>query len=138
MGQARGPQPLAIAFLAAAWLLSNLAAGDYAIERHTVEGGGVINAVGGAYSLSGTAGQATVGPLTGGGYTLVGGFWPGFDPGDCDGDHDVDLEDWVAFETCFTGPGVAVTAECQCHDLNGDETINLEDFMLFATHYTGK
>lgn len=36
-------------------------------------GGGTLN--GGAYSLSGTIGQAEAGSLSGGGYSLTGGFW---------------------------------------------------------------
>jgi hypothetical protein len=47
----------------------------------TVDGGGGTSrggTSGGAdYSLSGTAGQADAATLSGGGYTLVGGFWGG-------------------------------------------------------------
>jgi hypothetical protein len=32
---------------------------------------------GGGYTLGGTAGQPDAGLLTGGGYTLAGGFWTG-------------------------------------------------------------
>ena len=39
-------------------------------------GGGTVN--GGGYTLMGTAGQADAGPaLTGGSYTLAGGYWVG-------------------------------------------------------------
>jgi hypothetical protein len=51
---------------------------DYAIEWHTVDGGGAgpANASsGGSYELSGTIGQPDAGVLTGGDYELVGGFW---------------------------------------------------------------
>ena len=51
----------------------------YDLTWHTVDGGG--GTVGGAsssYTLMGTAGQPDAGAaLTGGGYSLYGGFWPG-------------------------------------------------------------
>jgi hypothetical protein len=37
----------------------------------------VTFANGGTYSLAGSLGQADAGVLTGGAYTLKGGFWPG-------------------------------------------------------------
>jgi hypothetical protein len=42
----------------------------------TVDGGGGTSA-GGAYSLSGTIGQPDAGLMSGGDYTLGGGFWGG-------------------------------------------------------------
>jgi hypothetical protein len=49
----------------------------YTIDRWTVDGGGGrLGGTGGGYALQGTVGQAEPGPaLTGGGYTLVGGYW---------------------------------------------------------------
>ena len=49
----------------------------YRIERYTIDGGGVTTAMGGAFTLSGAAGQADAGEMTGGDYRLVGGFWAG-------------------------------------------------------------
>ena len=43
----------------------------------TVDGGGWTFSTGGAYSLGGTVGQPDAGALTGGEYTLNGGFWGG-------------------------------------------------------------
>jgi len=40
----------------------------------TVDGGGGVSIAGG-YALQGTAGQPDAGDLSGGGYTLRGGFW---------------------------------------------------------------
>jgi len=45
----------------------------YSISRWTVNGGGI--SLGGPYALSGTIGQPAAGKLTGGTYTLKGGFW---------------------------------------------------------------
>jgi len=59
-----------------ATLLANSALADYSINWFTFDSGGGTSA-GGTYVLSGTAGQPDAGKLTGGSYTLVGGFWGG-------------------------------------------------------------
>ncbi|MBC7225943.1 MAG: hypothetical protein H5T61_01740 [Thermoflexales bacterium] len=52
--------------------------GGYDLTWSTVDGGGYTWSTGGAYALGGTVGQPEAGvALTGGGYTLVGGFWSG-------------------------------------------------------------
>ena len=47
-----------------------------AIDRHTIDGGGGTS-TGGIYSVSGTVGQYDAGTnrLTGGSFSLAGGFW---------------------------------------------------------------
>ena len=51
--------------------------GPYEIKAWTIDGGGISNAAGGAFTLSGTIGQHDAGPtLAGGAYALEGGFWP--------------------------------------------------------------
>ena len=48
---------------------------DYAIDWHTIDGGGGTS-TGGVYSVSGTIGQPDAGPtLTNGQYSVTGGFW---------------------------------------------------------------
>ena len=48
---------------------------QYAIDWSKIAGGGGTS-TGGVYAVSGTIGQPDAGgPLTGGGYSLVGGFW---------------------------------------------------------------
>jgi hypothetical protein len=49
--------------------------GPYELTSWTVDGGGETLSTGGGYSLAGTAGQPDAGLLSGGGYTLGGGFW---------------------------------------------------------------
>lgn len=51
--------------------------GGYDLSWNTVDGGGYTFSTGGGYALGGTIGQPDAGVLTGGGYTLVGGFWGG-------------------------------------------------------------
>jgi len=47
----------------------------YSIDWHTTDGGGGTSS-GGVYSVSGTIGQPDAGgPMTGGNYSLTGGFW---------------------------------------------------------------
>ena len=48
----------------------------YDLSWNTFDGGGGTSA-GGDYIVSGTAGQPDAGALTGGEYTLIGGFWGG-------------------------------------------------------------
>ncbi|MBC7226207.1 MAG: hypothetical protein H5T61_03120 [Thermoflexales bacterium] len=51
--------------------------GGYDLTWNTIDGGGYTWSTGGTYALGGTAGQADAGSLSGGGYTLLGGFWCG-------------------------------------------------------------
>lgn len=47
---------------------------NYTVDWHTIEGGGGAS-TGGVYSVSGTIGQPDAGKLSGGSYTVEGGFW---------------------------------------------------------------
>jgi hypothetical protein len=49
--------------------------GTYDLTWNSIDGGGAMLSVGGSYSLGGTIGQADAGTLSGGAYTLAGGFW---------------------------------------------------------------
>lgn len=51
--------------------------GGYDLSWSTVDGGGYTFSVGGDYELGGTVGQHDAGYMSGGGYSLWGGFWPG-------------------------------------------------------------
>lgn len=51
--------------------------GGYDLTWSTVDGGGATFSTGGTYSLGGTIGQPDAGTLSGGSYTLGGGFWGG-------------------------------------------------------------
>lgn len=65
-----------LVLLMAAPALAQSGAG-YDLSWSTIEGGGLTLSSGGAYALGGTAGQADAGSMSGGSYTLAGGFWPG-------------------------------------------------------------
>jgi hypothetical protein len=123
-------------------------AADYAIDWHTVDGGGAgpANASsGGTYTLSGTVGQSDARnhpqAMSGGGYRLTGGFWvipecPAI-PADYDSDCDVDQADYQAFEVCASGPGVSFAAGCEGRDLDHDNDVDQADFATFQKCFNG-
>lgn len=51
--------------------------GDYDLRWSSIDAGGGMSSTGGDYSLSGIIGQPDAGFLSGGVYTLGGGFWGG-------------------------------------------------------------
>jgi hypothetical protein len=53
---------------------SGAMAQNYSIDWYTIDSGGGTS-TGGVYTVSGTIGQPDAGKLTGGNYTLEGGFW---------------------------------------------------------------
>ncbi len=56
-------------------ILSLPAPAGYEISWHTIDGGGGVSS-GGQYIVGGTIGQAEGGYSAGGGYEVLGGFWP--------------------------------------------------------------
>src|SRR3989454_12065313 len=61
--------------LAGSLFLPALAHAQYAIDWFTVDGGGGTSS-GGSFTLTGTIGQPDTETLSGGNYSLQGGFWP--------------------------------------------------------------
>ena len=53
---------------------SQAPAQSYSIDWHTIDGGGGTSTCG-VYSISGTVGQPDAGVMSGGSYSLAGGFW---------------------------------------------------------------
>jgi len=66
-----------IPFALPLWLMAAAClAQSYSIDWYKISGGGGMNSSNGVYSLSGTIGQHDAGgPMTGGNYSLTGGFW---------------------------------------------------------------
>lgn len=54
--------------------VTSLHAQSFSIDWHTIDGGGGTS-TGGVYSISGTIGQPDAGVMSGGNYSLAGGFW---------------------------------------------------------------
>lgn len=48
--------------------------------------------------------------------------------GDCDGDGDVDLDNYAAFEACLSGPESGLGTDCDCFDTDRNGDVTLADF----------
>ena len=106
--------------------------GPYDLTWSNIGAGG--SASGGAYMLSGTAGQPDAGALSGGSYTLTGGFWGGGTfcslPQDIDGDGQVTVLDVQADASAW---GTATPAFP--YDQNNDGDVDVQDVMLVAAAF---
>ena len=108
------------------------------VSRHTIDGGGVTLSTGGDFELSGSIGQPDAGRLSGGIFTLTGGFWFEVVSSDCNEDGVVNLVEYDAFEPCLRGPGGnAPSAACTCYDLDDDGVITLADFATVQAKFNG-
>ena len=59
-----------------------------------------------------------------------------FRAGDCDGDGDTDLADFLVFQSCFTGPGqVLREPTCACADFDADGDADLADLVAFQAAF---
>jgi Dockerin type I domain len=111
---------------------------DFDLSWHTVDGGGVMRSTGGDFELSGTIGQPDAGAMSGGNFTLTGGFWFEVLPSDCNADGVVNLFDYDTFQTCLNGPGGGpLPAGCNCYDFDGDGKITLFDFATMQDMFNG-
>jgi hypothetical protein len=113
-----------LAALAALIGLASLAGAAAQIDWWTVDGGGPLLCSGGNITMACAIGQPDAGELTGGGFTLSGGFWQRAAAclGDLDGDHDRDLDDLLLVLGNF-GVGAA-------GDADGDGDTDLDDLLL--------
>jgi hypothetical protein len=122
---------------------TTLTANDFDLSWYTIDGGGG-NSAGGDFELAGTIGQPDASlAMTGGDFSLAGGFWAGgqlaepIQPGDCDGDGNVDFVDFTAFAACLSGPNDGLGVDCACFDFDGDGDNDLADFAAFQAAFTG-
>ena len=93
---------------------------NYDLSWHTIDGGGGTS-TGAGFSLSGTIGQCDAGAMSGGSFSLVGGFWPAVAgsvcicPGDMNGDGLKNGRDVQQFVQCVVSP----MDPCGCADMDG-------------------
>jgi hypothetical protein len=71
---------LSLILFASAWAVAAQMGGPYDLSWNTVDSGGDTFSSGGPFSLGGTVGQPDAGTMSGGAYTLEGGFWPSAGP----------------------------------------------------------
>ncbi len=109
--------------------------GQYEIPWHTVDGGGAMSSSGGTFELAGTIGQADAGPqppMTGGSFSLTGGFWTVTVscacPGDLNGDGKRNGADVQLFVICL----LAGTGNCVCADANQAGGVTPADVPTFV------
>ncbi|MCC5823880.1 MAG: hypothetical protein JJU44_11400 [Planctomycetes bacterium] len=105
--------------------------GPYEIVAWTIDGGGISNATGGSFTLSGTVGQHDAGPtLTGGLFELSGGFWPAAlaaanpCPADINNDGQLNFFDVAAYIALFNAGDPAA-------DINNDGQLNFFDVAAY-------
>lgn len=58
--------------------------------------------------------------------------------GNCDGDADVDMDDFAAMAACLAGPGQSPATGCECDDTTGDGDVDLADFASMQEAFTGE
>jgi hypothetical protein len=108
--------------------------GGYELSWWTIDSGGVTFAAGGTFNLGGTVGQPDASnPLTGGAFSLTGGFW--FAPaciahnGDVDGNGCVDDADLLSVLFNFGATGLNPA------DLNCDGTVDDADLLTVLFNF---
>jgi len=118
------------AFVLGLFFKASAAGQEFEVNWFTVDGGGGMESTGGAFRLSGTIGQPDAGVMSGGTFTLTGGFWAGASVvggpciGDANGDGAIDLADLATVLTFF---GTQSGATFSQGDFDGDGDVDLGD-----------
>ena len=58
-------------------------------------------------------------------------------PGNCDGDGDIDIDDFETFGACMAGPDQDPGQQCGCDDCDCDADADLADFDQLQAAFTG-
>jgi len=101
------------------------------LNWNTIDGGGATYLTGGAFQLGATAGQPDAGTMSGGAFTLGGGFWHGVAPScypDCDGVGGLTANDFQ----CFLDAFVANLPYADCDGVGG---LTANDFQCFLNAF---
>ncbi len=148
-------------FFVLCWSRASLAqsGNGFDLSWSTIDGGGATSS-GGTFQIDGTIGQpdaSVADALTGGGYTLTGGFWvmapscSSYAPADFNRDCVVDNQDFTVFQACSTGPNVPygpanLPPGCPllpdrggriAADFNRDGSVDQDDFATFQRCWSG-
>ena len=108
--------------------------GGFDLTWSTIDGGGSMNSIGGAFSLSGTIGQpdAQAPPvMIGGTFELVGGFWPVANVCYCLADMNADGQKNGADVQKFVGCIIA-GGDCSRADVDQTSGVTIADTDVFV------
>ncbi len=130
------PAPLLIALsVAIFWTSPALpqSGGGFDVTWDTIDGGGIMFTTGGDFKLGGTLGQPDAVELSGGVFTLNGGFWSAAPEcvclSDVNNDGDRNGKDIQEFIGCILAGG----PDCVCADLDEDGFLDLSDVSMFVS-----
>ncbi|UCD76175.1 MAG: hypothetical protein JSV91_04480 [Phycisphaerales bacterium] len=121
---------LALALSATAAALTSGGYDDFDIDWWTIDGGGVMLSSGGDFELSGTIGQPDAGVMTGGDFTITGGFWAGSPPPGEPCPADVNDDGKVNIDDLFQILGAWGTCDECPEDINDDGKVNIDDLFI--------
>ncbi len=100
------------------------------LSWNTIDGGGGTS-TGSGFTLSGTIGQHDAGVMTGGGYEIAGGFWPGGGKTcypDCNNSDQLTVADFICFQSHFVLGNTYA-------DCNQSGALTIADFICFQTKF---
>ncbi len=126
--------PLATAALVGMVGWATLAmADDFELTWYTIDGGGVTVSTGWELELGGTIGQADPTVMTGGDFTLSGGYWAVALTSNQDNcGVGGNLESYEGLQACLFGPDAMITISgCSCYDFDDDGDTDLRDYHAF-------
>jgi hypothetical protein len=104
----------------------------------TIDGGGATFLSGGLFNLGGTVGQPDTGELSGGDFTLGGGFWFGVLANDCYANCDLSTASPIlniADFSCFLNRYAAGDTYANCDQSTTPPVLNVADFACFLNAY---
>lgn len=140
------------AFASSLAALSTLAVTSFAqaqpsIEWYSIDSGGGASS-GGGFELTGTIGQHDAGTLSGGAFSLIGGFWAGVSANACPADLDdgsgsgspdgaVTIDDLLFFLIAFEAGSPFVDLDNDGDPAAGtpDGAVTIDDLLYFLFHF---
>mgnify|MGYP001488349017 CR=1 FL=1 len=110
---------------------------QYSINWSTIDCGGGVSS-GGTFSITGTIGQPDAGRMTGGSFSLSGGFWS-VPPGaacypNCDSSTTPPVLNALDF-ACFLNRFAAGDTYANCDNSTAAPTLNVLDFACFLNRF---
>jgi hypothetical protein len=126
--------------LVAGGLIATEAEAQYAVTWSNVDGSGTtVDSTGGTYAIAGICGQWDAGAQSGGGSSVVGGFWAILNSSvtcyaNCDGSTSAPVLG-VADFVCFLGRFRAGDPYANCDGSTSPPTLGVADFVCFLAKF---